>query len=284
LFHPGDMGAALGASLVSREFRVLWASQGRSAQTVARAKAAGLEDLETLDRAVADADVILSICPPHGALPLAREVAACGFRGTYVDANAISTETARHIGRVMEDRGASFVDGGIIGLPPTAERQASLYLSGVKAPEIAAMFEGTRFNAEVIAGQAGAASALKMCYAAFTKGTTALLASIRALAQHEGVEQPLLESWNRTLPGLLRQSEHVAAVAPKAWRWSGEMEEIASTFVAAGLPDGFHRAAAEIYRRLDGFKDTAGAPPTMADVIAALQKQAAKASASKKTP
>jgi len=112
-----------------------------------------------------------------------------------------------------------------------------------------------------------------MCYAAFTKGTTALLAAVRALAEHEGVEGPLLESWRRTLPDVPRQSEHAAAAASKAWRWSGEMEEIAASFGAAGLPDGFHRAAAEVYRRLESFKNRA-TPPSMAEVTQAMQRSA----------
>src|ERR1700720_3721183 len=109
-----------------------------------------------------------------------------------------------------------------------------------------------------------------MCYAAYTKGTTALLAAVRALAVHEGVEGPLLESWRRTLPDVPRQSEHAAAAASKAWRWSGE---IAASFAAAGLPDGFHRAAAEVYRRLEGFKNRA-TPPSMAEVTQAMQRYA----------
>jgi len=41
----------------------------------------------------------------------------------------------------------------------------------------------------------------------------------------------------------------------------GEMEEIAQAFAAVGLPRGFHEAAADIYRRLEGYKDTAVPPP-----------------------
>jgi 3-hydroxyisobutyrate dehydrogenase-like beta-hydroxyacid dehydrogenase len=273
LFHPGEMGAALGAALASRGFRVLWASQGRSTQTATRAKDVGLEDACTIEQAVKAAEVVISICPPHAALALAREVAAHDFAGIYVDANAISPATARAIGTVIEAAGGTFVDGGIIGAPPTTQKQPTLYLSGTETATIAALFTGTKIHAEVIEGGAGTASALKMCYAAFTKGTTALLAAVRALAEHEGVERPLLESWRRTLPDVPRQSEHAAAAALKAWRWSGEMEEIAANFEAAGLPDGFHRAAAEVYRRLENFKDRA-TPPSMAEVTQAMQRSA----------
>jgi 3-hydroxyisobutyrate dehydrogenase-like beta-hydroxyacid dehydrogenase len=273
LFHPGEMGAAVGAALASHGFRVLWASQGRGAQTTARAKTASLEDAFTIEHAVKAAEVVISVCPPHAALALAREIAADGFDGIYVDANAISPATAREIGTVIEAAGGTFVDGGIIGLPPTAQKQPTLYLSGAQAAIIAASFTGTNIHAEVIEGGAGAASALKMCYAAFTKGTAALLAAVCALAEHEGVERPLLESWRQTMPDVPRQSEHAAAAASKAWRWSGEMEEIAASFGAAGLPEGFHRASAEVYRRLESFKNRT-TPPSMAEVTQALQRSA----------
>jgi 3-hydroxyisobutyrate dehydrogenase-like beta-hydroxyacid dehydrogenase len=271
LLHPGEMGTALGAALASRGFRVLWASQGRSAQTATRARAAGLEDACTIEQAAKTAGVVVAVCPPHAALALAREAVAHGFGGIYVDANAISPATARAIGTVINAAGGTFVDGGIIGLPPTAQKQPTLYLSGTQATSVAALFTGTNINAEMIEGGAGAASALKMCYAAFTKGTIALLAAIRALAEHEGVERPLMESWRRTLPEVPRQSENASAAALKAWRWLGEMDEIAASFAAAGLPDGFHRAAAEVYRRLESFKDRA-TPPSMAEVTEALRR------------
>jgi 3-hydroxyisobutyrate dehydrogenase-like beta-hydroxyacid dehydrogenase len=272
LFHPGEMGTALGAALTSRGSRVLWASQGRSIQTTARAKAANLEDACTIGQAVKAAQFVVSVCPPHAALALANAATADGFGGTYVDANAISPDTARKISTVIETAGGTFVDGGIIGLPPSGLTQPTFYLSGSQAATVADLFDGTNIRAEVIEGGAGAASALKMCYAAYTKGTAALLAAVRALAEYEGVERPLLESWRRTLPDLPRQSEHAARAASKAWRWSGEMEEIAASFEAAGLPEGFHQAAAEVYRRLESFKNCA-TPPSMAEVIQAMQRR-----------
>ena len=92
-----------------------------------------------------------------------------------------------------------------------------------------------------------------MAYAGWTKGSSALLLAIRALARAEGVEDTLLEEWRTSLPQLEDRSVAAARSAQKkGWRWIGEMEEIARTFGAAGLPDGFHRAAAEIYRRGPG--------------------------------
>jgi 3-hydroxyisobutyrate dehydrogenase-like beta-hydroxyacid dehydrogenase len=269
IFHPGEMGAAVGACLVGRGHRVLWASSGRSVASAARADAAGLEDAVTFERALEQAQVVLSICPPHGAAALARKVAQAGFRGVFVDCNAIAPETARAEMEIAEGAGARFVDGGIVGPPPRKRGSSRLYLSGGPSREIAALFAGTNLEAVLLDGPAGAASALKACYAAWTKGTTALLAAIRALARQKGVEAALLEEWKRSQPDVPGRSGAVVAAAGKAWRWIGEMEEIAATFRAAGLPEGFLLSAAQIYGRLEGFKDTA-TPPSLDEIVAAL--------------
>ena len=273
LLHPGEMGAAIGACLGGRGLRVVWASAGRSAATRSRAKAAGLEDLGPLERALGAANIVLSVCPPHGALALAREVAGHGFSGIYIDANAISPATVRNIGRLVEASKATFVDGGIIGPPPIPGASSRIYLSGERARDIAALFAGSSLEAIPLEGPAGAASALKACYAAWTKGATALLAAIRALAEHEGVEAALLGEWKLSQPELQKRSEAVTAQARKAWRWIGEMEEIAVSFEAAGLPGGFHLAAADLYRRLEGFRGGT-APPALAEVTAAFRRAA----------
>jgi len=272
VLHPGEMGAAIGAGLVARGHRVLWVSAGRGAATRRRAESCGLEDAGTLARAVQAADVVFSVCPPHAALELARAVAACSFGGVYIDANAVSVETTRAVGRLVEAAGARFVDAGIIGPPPNPGASVRLYLCGERAAEIAPLFEGHVMRAIVLDGPVGAASALKVCYAAWNKGATALLAGIRALADHEGVDAALIEEWNISQPDIPRRSEVVTVSARKAWRWIAEMEEIAASFEAAGLPAGFHLAAADIYRRLEGFKDAAR-PPALAEVKAALLRE-----------
>jgi 3-hydroxyisobutyrate dehydrogenase-like beta-hydroxyacid dehydrogenase len=259
ILHPGEMGAAIGSCLVSRGLRVVWAGEGRSADSRRRADCAGFEDSCTLGQALAGVGVALSVCVPSGAMELAREVAACGFRGIYVDANAISPAHSREIGRLVESAGARFVDGGIIGLPPTPKRVTRLYLCGADANAIAALFEGTQAQAVVMDGVPGAASALKVCFAAWSKGETALLGGIRALAHHEGIDDTLMSEWRRSMPGLAEQSEHIVQRAWKAWRWAGEMEEIAASFEAANLPSGF-LANAEIYRRLACLKNSTEAP------------------------
>ena len=248
LLHPGDMGSAVGRCLTGAGRTVLWASAGRGPDTAARAREAGLADARTVPGLAAGAGVIISICPPQFALDVARQVR--GFSGLYLDANAISPATAAEVARVITAGGGRYVDGGIIGMPPEKPGSTRLYLSGADAGEIPEMFAGTPLEARVLTGSATAASALKMAYASWTKGTAALLLTARALAQAEGVADALLSEWASSQPQLTSQSARSARSAvTKGWRWVGEMEEIARCMAAAGLPDGFHQAAAEVFRR-----------------------------------
>jgi 3-hydroxyisobutyrate dehydrogenase-like beta-hydroxyacid dehydrogenase len=248
VLHPGEMGAAVGRCLTQRGHTVLWASEGRGPATAARAAAAGLTDAGTVAAIAKRAEVILSICPPHGATDVAWAVH--GFGGLYVDANAISPGMAGEIARMISDSGGRYVDGGIIGVPPVTAGSTRLYLSGPQAQSIQALFAGTALDARVIGDAATAASALKMAYAGWTKGTAALLLAVRALARAEGVEDLLLAEWALSQPRLAERSRASARSATaKGWRWVAEMEEIGASMAAAGLPDGFHQAAAEIFRR-----------------------------------
>jgi 3-hydroxyisobutyrate dehydrogenase-like beta-hydroxyacid dehydrogenase len=243
------MGAAVGGSLVSIGHEVLWDPAGRSRATTGRALAAGLTGV-SFDRLTARASVILSICPPHAVLDVAQQVAAVGYTGCYVDANAVSAATAEQVAAVVTAAGATYVDGGIVGPPPEVAGHTRLYLSGPHADQVRPLFSRSRLDARIVDGPAYAASSVKMAYAAWTKGSSALLLAARALARASGVERTLLAEWSLSQPELSAQSERSAAsAAAKGWRWVSEMEEIAASMSAAGLPDGFHEAAADLFDR-----------------------------------
>jgi 3-hydroxyisobutyrate dehydrogenase-like beta-hydroxyacid dehydrogenase len=240
LLHPGEMGAAVGTALASAGHTVLWASEGRSEAT--RARAGAFEDAGTVAELAARSDVVFSIVPPHAARDVAASVQP--LRGIYVDANAVSPETARSLGVPR------LVDGGIVGGPPAPH----LYLSGAEAATVAELFTGSPIETFVVAD----ASALKCAFAAYTKGSTALALAAREYARRTGVEQALLAEWTQL--GVRADESRVAA---KAWRFVGEMEEIANAFADEDLPPGFHEAAAEIYRAIgrptvDGSVNDAG--------------------------
>jgi 3-hydroxyisobutyrate dehydrogenase-like beta-hydroxyacid dehydrogenase len=254
LLHPGEMGAAVGKCLTGRGHTVLWASDGRSPQTRARAEAAGLEDVRTIP-GVASCGLVLSVCPPHAAEEVA--IACRDMDGTFVDANAVSPATANEVRRIIEETGGlwhggntRYTDGAIIGPPPEQPGTTRLYLSGPRAAEVAALFEGTPLDARVLDGALTAASALKMAYAGWTKGSAALLLAMRDTARAFGVQDDLLAEWALSQPGLAAQADRSGqAAAAKGWRWEEEMRQIAATLTAAGLPAGFHQAAAEVFSR-----------------------------------
>jgi 3-hydroxyisobutyrate dehydrogenase-like beta-hydroxyacid dehydrogenase len=254
VLHPGDMGAVIGRVLVGSGVEVAWAGTGRSAATRRRAAESGLVDLRTMKRIKNECAVVLSVCPPHAATETAREIA--GYKGVYVDANAVSPVTSRAVGEIVTAGGARYVDGGIVGPPPRSPGTTRLFLAGAEAREVAALFAATAVEARVLGPEPGAASALKMVYAAWTKGTTAMLVAVRAAARHLDVEAELLDEWAKSQPDLPQRSEQAARVGlERGWRWAFELEEVGRTFADAGLPDGFGAAAATVFRRLTDTAD-----------------------------
>ncbi len=260
--HPGAMGSALATVCRGRR---LWVAQDRSPTTASRAETAGLEAVSSLDELTDTADIVVSICPPHAAVDVARHVGDAGFGGVFVDANAISPATARTVSGLV----SRFVDGSVIGPPPTAPGLARLYLSGPEAPVVADLWSGSDLEAVVLGSELVAASSLKMAYASWTKGSAALLLSSLALAETEGVGDALRHEWDISQPGLSERVVRTAAgVGPKGWRFVGEMNEIAEAMTAAALPSGFHRAAGEAYSRLAELRHTD--QPSLEAVLALL--------------
>jgi 3-hydroxyisobutyrate dehydrogenase-like beta-hydroxyacid dehydrogenase len=244
ILHPGEMGAAIGATVVDAGTEVVWRPSGRSEATRRRAEDAGLVPADDL----AGCGVVVAVCPPGAAVEVARTVA--GFPGTYLDANAVSPQTAAEVAAVVEEGGAAYVDGGIIGPPPRQPGTTRLYLSGDHAGDVARLFLDTRIEPVVIEAGRFAASATKMTYAAWTKIGAALLLATVHTAEHLDVDDVLFAEWALSQPEL---GDRLAAARrsaeTKGWRWEAEMREIAATFAAAGQPGAFGDAAAEMFAR-----------------------------------
>jgi 3-hydroxyisobutyrate dehydrogenase-like beta-hydroxyacid dehydrogenase len=270
LLHPGEMGAAVGGVLAA-EHPVWWASSGRSPASARRATTVGLTDVGSLKAVRDGCDLIISICPPEAARDVAHQVS--GFQGVYLDANAIAPATAHEVATVIEAGGGRYLDGGIIGGPPSSHSPGTrLYLSGPDGLSISQLFSGTAVDARVLSDDPTAASALKMCFAAWTKGTTALLLDIRALAETLGQTGALLAEWEGSMPDLRDRSLSAAQQGvTKGWRWRAEMDEIARTFREAGLPDGFHRAASDIYGALTRDEGAERTQSTLDQVLRSLR-------------
>lgn len=267
IIHPGQMGSVVAASMQSGGHEIYWASEGRSRQTRERASDLRLIDAITISRLGHICSMIVSVCPPEFADDVADQVLQCSFRGLFVDANAISPERVRRMSGRMG--GITFVDACIIGPATRNPGQTWIYFSGENAPEAAGFFGPGPLQATIIYGDIGAASALKMCFAAYSKGASALLCAALAAAEQLGVRELLEKQW--TLAGGAAANpvpKMVTQIAPKAWRFAPEMREIAATFESARLPGGFHAAAAEIYSRLAEFRDAPA--PNVDEVVRAL--------------
>jgi 3-hydroxyisobutyrate dehydrogenase-like beta-hydroxyacid dehydrogenase len=270
ILHPGEMGVSIAASAINSGHQIYWLSEGRSDKTRERAEMHNLIEIDSLAQFCQTCQTIISVCPPYAAEEVARAVSEAGFKGLYLDANAISPQRSMKIGQMMEERQIAFVDGGIIGGPARTPKETWLYLSGERANEIASCFTNGPLETRNIGAEIGKASALKMCYAAYTKGTSALLSAILAASETLGVREELYQHWDMDDKGFSEQVDRkVRRVTAKAWRFEGEMREIAATLREAGLPAGFHLAAAEIYHRMTGFKNSVGTPP-LEDVLKAL--------------
>lgn len=274
ILHPGEMGISIAASAKNTGHEVYWTAEGRSAATHERAKKFELRDAHSLRELCAQCSIILSVCPPHAAESVANQVAETGFSGLYVEANAIAPQRTITIGERLSEAGVSFVDGGIIGLPAWKPGATRLYVSGPRAGEIPACFSAGPLDTKVLDGAIGKASSLKMCYAAYSKGTAALLCAIVATAENLDVREALFQQWTHDDAAFVDQVEKkMRDVTSKAWRWAPEMEEISQTFSEAGIPGEFHAAAAVIYRRLARFKDAATKPALEEIVDALLQEE-----------
>ena len=269
ILHPGEMGITVALAAQNSRLRVYWASAERSPQTSKRAKDLGLIDAVSLSKLCQICSTLICVCPPDAAPEVAEQVSSLGFSGLYIDANAISPQRAQWIAQTLQDTGITFVDGSIIGPPAWKANTTRLYLSGEHANKAAEKFAAGPIGVNVIGDSIGQASALKMCYAAYTKGTSALLCTILAAAEALGIRDDLLEEWSQSGSNFSEEvTTRVRRVTAKAWRFGGEMEEIAATFKSVGLPDGFHSAAAEIYMRLSDYKDSP--LPELDDVLSSL--------------
>jgi 3-hydroxyisobutyrate dehydrogenase-like beta-hydroxyacid dehydrogenase len=281
LLSPGDMGHSVGKVLVHGGMPVYTCLAGRSARSAALAANAGLILTKSLEELVQHVDLFISIVPPARAIEVAGKVAdavkSTGTSLSYLDCNAIAPETTREVGRIVEDAGAIFIDGGIIGQPPKIDGAGPrVYVSGPGAESLIQLRENG-LNIQPIGDVIGHASGVKMCYAGLTKGLTALGTELMVAAEAMGLTEPLRAELEYSQKQFLDHFERqIPGMPPKAYRWVGEMEEIAKTFEDTGMTPKILLGAADMYR-LVGETELANETPeqrsrgqNLADVVKIL--------------
>jgi 3-hydroxyisobutyrate dehydrogenase-like beta-hydroxyacid dehydrogenase len=252
LLHPGAMGARIGAELVRAGHQVRWLALGRSSATHSRAEEAGLTATGDVDTLLAGAEIVLSVCPPQGALDVARLVAGGAFAGTYVDANPVAPATLAAIAATVGARGGRLVDGGIVGPPPGEGGSTHFYLAGdpSTARTVTELFSGTAVTPMVVGADLGAASAAKQAYALFDKGRMLLAAVAADLAESNGVLDVLAAENGRSGADVLAELPAVrAGLAEVGWRWGPEFEELAAALVASGVDPALAQACVQVLGR-----------------------------------
>jgi 3-hydroxyisobutyrate dehydrogenase-like beta-hydroxyacid dehydrogenase len=254
ILMPGDMGHGVGSALSNAGHTVVTCLAGRSEATRSLASRAGMQDTGTLVDLVGRADVILSILPPAAAVRLAQQIADAmretGSTPVYVDCNAVSPATAREAGNAIAAAGAQFIDAGIIGLAPGKGGGTRFYVSGTDVSAMLAL-DGKGFDVISLGDEVGRASAMKMVYAALTKGTWTLQTAVMLAAEKLGLTEELTAEFAFSQkPALDAMRARIPRLPADSARWIGEMEEIAATFADAGVTPRFHDGAADIFRVL----------------------------------
>ena len=253
LLSPGDMGHSVGKVLVHGGLPVHTCLAGRSQRSADLAATAGLTLSNSLEDLVQQIDIFLSIVPPARATSVAQSIAgavkATGTDLIYLDCNAIAPETTREVGRIVGEAGITFIDGGIIGPPPKIDGPGPrIYVSGPET-DAAESLQSHGLDMRPIGDVIGHASGVKMCYAALTKGLTALGTELFVAAEAMGLTEPLRAEFEFSQKQLLDHFERsIPGMPPKAYRWVGEMEEIAKTFEDVGMTPKILLGAADMYR------------------------------------
>lgn len=265
LVGAGYMGSGLGWSLREGGESVVTTLAGRSTRTGTLARQAGVQLLEDLDSVVRAADVLLVVVPPESAVAaattLAESLSRTGARPLVADLNAIAPSTMEKVASIL---GVDTVDGSISGAPPNVRDGGRIYLSGPRAASVAGL-AWQRINPVVVGDRIGTASAVKMCTASVYKGLSGLMTQALRAAKHYDVADHVLA--DLTEGGGYRPARQVTMAATKAWRFVGEMHEIAAAQGAAGLPPELFEAMATVFGELAGTELAQGDPESVQDSV-----------------
>ena len=277
LLSPGDMGHSVGQTLVEHGMRVITCLQARSERTRGLAQKAGIADVPTYGDLVQEADLLLSIMVPAQAKVAAGVVAQAvmetGAELVYADCNAIAPQTVCQIANILTATGVQFVDASIVGGPPRGGSSPRLYASGPDTTAFEALAD-YGLHVVVIGKEVGLASALKMCYGALTKGSSALYIELLTAARALGVGEALAREFQDSQSAMLQRMQRLPGVSMKSRRWVGEMEEIDKCFEGVGLAPSMFAGAAEVYRLL-GSTPLADRTPEDADPLPSLEEMIA---------
>ena len=249
LIGLGEMGSEIGRYLVMNDLEVISVYEGRSEISKKRASKYKIRDAGSIEQFCKISDLVISIIPPDKAIETANLYTSYKnkYGQIYCDLNAISTITAKKIKLLLDEKKIDYVDGAIMGGPPTENYSPRIYLSG-KLSEKLNFLNGKGIELMVLKGSDFKASATKMVYASITKGSKALVAGALIAAKKNNVYDELMEElkYSEEYFSLVAKNQ-IPSIKHKAYRWVGEMNEISLTYKESGLTGGFHSEAENVY-------------------------------------
>ena len=256
IISPGNMGSGVGKFLVEGGFEVMAPLNDRSDFTRSRAESLGINNSGSIENAVEDADIILSILDPGKAIRVAKSAASAiqhlGHTRIYADCNATSPSTAIKISEIIEAAGGVFVDVGIIGGTPTRKDHFPTFFSSGPQASVLDVLDGHGIRMKNLGPEVGRGSAIKICNGAWNKGAFALYTAVMLAAEKYGFARVLRERLPNSQAGTVEKIDAAVSRLPSlSERYIGEMEQVAETYAGIGIPAEFHKGAAEIFRMLN---------------------------------
>ena len=256
ILSPGDMGHAVGNLLRERGLKVLTCLEGRSARTKSLSDKAGIVDVPTMEALVVESQILLSITVSEVVPTLCTQVATAvretGAELLFAECNAIAPQVSREMEPIITESGARYVDASIVGGPPRDGSSPRFYASGEHAEELAQLRD-CGLDVRPVGQEIGQASGIKMCYAAMTKGSSALYAQLLLAAELMGLSDYVKDEFHHSQSAVMQRMERgLPGIPAKSRRWVSEMQEIEATFSHLGLTHHLFRGVTDMYRLIGG--------------------------------
>ena len=248
----GEAGQHVGRGLVGEGKAQVTAYDIRHAERplIDAARAGNVALKDSVAAALEGAGFVFSLVTASSAVDAARSVARhLKPEQVYIDFNSVSPMTKRAVAEAVAP--ASFVEAAIMAPVPGPDHKVHVLASAPGAGVVAERLNAIGMKIEVVGNRIGDASLSKMLRSIFIKGIEALMLESLVAARHAGIEERILDSVQKTIPGIdwrkLATYNLERTVAHGARR-AAEMYELAATVAELGLGAFCHRRDREADR------------------------------------
>lgn len=215
---------------------------------------ASVTGTKTLAEAIASTDVIFALVTADQAFVAAQQAAKSITPGTlYLDCNSCAPETKRQSAEAIHQAGGRYVDVAVMSPIHPGLHKTPLLISGPHVKAALELFNTLGSNAEIVLGDIGVASTIKMTRSIMVKGLEALTLEFYLSARTAGVEARVLQSLEKSYPefGWAKRIPHMLErTMVHGIRRAEELREVALTVEALGLPSDMATAIVKWQQRL----------------------------------